>query len=586
MMKVAVDEGAGRNMALEARLSVTGRLLILGAFTGVFCLTSISCSRSSESQGSTQPKTEPKAKSKTKAKDASPSADTAPPKGKPSHAQEGDEPSGAPGGAPAAASKKPKKADQTGETDPTDETGKSEKSGKAPPGSMNLLLITLDTTRADHLGCYGYLRDTSPAIDALARESIFFERCLVPIAQTLPSHTSILTGLYPNEHGILANFAKAEQQFLPSENVISIAQVFSRNGYHTAGFVSATPVKRSSGLAVGFESWSENSGRSDRPAEETIGDALDWLQKRDDRPFLMWIHLFDPHEPYEPKPPYDKMFEADDDAFLAYLADHHFPDVYYCLHKDKKEEKRTPMKSSESVNAYDAEIRYMDDQLKVLFDKFQEPALRDHTVIVLVGDHGESLGQHNAPFHSRIWIEQLRVPLMIRVPGQAPRRVSQTISAVDIMPTVLGLTDKLPRGEFLLQATGTDALAAGFQPGPVLSQLPRESRPDGSAKDNGYTITTDDWKYMVDQKGNHALYDLKKDPLELHNVLEDHAEVAGALRAHLSAILERQKEKAQYFRPRVKDMSKSRKSDLEALGYVEGDPDEDDDEGYDDGYDE
>ena len=447
----------------------------------------------------------------------------------------------------------------------------------ADPNGLNLLVITLDTTRADHLGCYGYFRKTSPAIDALAAESIFFERCQVPMAQTLPSHTSLFTSVYPLEHGVLANVGRSGKQFLPSENIHSIAEVFYANGYHTAGFISATPVAIGSGIEVGFESWTQPRNRC--LADETIGAVLNWLDQKDKRPFMMWIHLFDPHWPYNPPPPYDTMFRSDD-GLEKYMTDHKFPKKRDGRHRRKKgEEKPEPMDWREYLNRYDAEIRQMDDQLAILFDKLREKQLWDRTVIVLTGDHGESLMQHGIEQHSHIWGEQLHVPLMIRVPGHKPKRIPNTISNVDIFPTVLALVEEFPRDAFLTQASGEDVLADGFEHRPVFSQMPLFT-PSGEpgSKGKGFTMTTDRWKYVYDLRGEDRLFDLQADPLELNNVLQEHPVQAKKLKDAILSSVAEQRAKARLSVPRQIDMSDDRKAALEDLGYL-GDDEEEEAEG-------
>jgi hypothetical protein len=168
----------------------------------------------------------------------------------------------------------------------------------------NLVLITLDTLRADHLQRYGYSRNTAPRLEEFADESVVFERCMAPIAVTMPSHLSLLTSTYPYEHGRTANFdlkskdPLAMAPFVGAPGLISIAQHLAERGYETAGFVSAVPLKKFTGLSTGFQTWSEPQGAR-RTGAKTLERLFGWLDDRsDERPFLLWAHFFDAHGPY------------------------------------------------------------------------------------------------------------------------------------------------------------------------------------------------------------------------------------------------------------------------------------------------
>ena len=210
------------------------------------------------------------------------------------------------------------------------------KSAAAPQtgeDAPNLLIITIDTLRVDHLGCYGYFRNTTPNIDKLAKESVVFDHCLAPMAQTLPAHMSIFTGVYPREHGIVANLSQTRDPtrrgldgkplrmlYQPSPILKTFATVVGGAGYTTAAFVSAEPVKREGGLAEGFQTWNEPEGRR-RSAEGTNESFFAWLDEDLKQPFMVWIHYFDPHTSYDPPPPYDTMFQSDE-RLDVYMNEH------------------------------------------------------------------------------------------------------------------------------------------------------------------------------------------------------------------------------------------------------------------------
>ncbi|KAB2947011.1 MAG: sulfatase [Phycisphaerae bacterium] len=448
-------------------------------------------------------------------------------------------------------------------------------------GKPNLLIITIDTMRADHLGCYGYFRDTSPHIDALAKESIFFERCITPMAQTLPVHTSIFTGVYPREHGIVANIAQGGL-YKPSDTLMTFASAVAKQGYHTAGFVSAEPVKKIGGIAAGFEYWYE-------PADKKV--EADWTNKKIfewadggglKEPFFMWVHYFDPHANYEPPPPYDTMFTSDE-ALDRYMRERGFGEEGTKERSGDKEKAVVKVKKSkESINLYDGEVRWTDENIGKLFAKLKEKGVWDKTIIVITGDHGEGLGQHNLTGHGNIWHEQLHVPLMMRIPGQAPRKVATPITSPDILPTLLALVPTLPAGDFLKQTTGVNVLAPDHKADrPLYAQLP------GSRTVMVQSLTVGDWRYIMHPKGDR-LFNLKDDPYELKNVLEQNKERATQMRKELERIVHEQMALGQkHGGGQILKNAETSKAvrNLEGLGYGEEGTEEDDHPEYDDGHD-
>jgi len=442
----------------------------------------------------------------------------------------------------------------------------------------NIVLVTIDTLRADHLGCYGYFRDTSPNIDALAKESIRFTHCFTPVAQTLPSHTSIMTRTYPLEHGALANVARFPGQigvrFVPTLELKTLAQYLVKQGYVTAGFVSATPVKEESGLASGFGIWDEPDYKT-RRAEDTNKVALAWLAKQNKQPFLMWIHYFDCHAPYDLPQEYATPYTTDEK--LTTFMDRRQVTRKIQLkgaHRPKNPQTPKIRYADEQTNSYDGEIRYVDVAISKLLNLLHTKQLWDHTVFVLAADHGEGLGQHQNLGHGDIWNEQLHVPLILHVPGQPARTIDQPISLVDVFPTVFGLAGQVPASEFLNQCTGTNVLAQS-KPHPLFSQRP--------GKGNVYTLQKDGWKYILNKEGDQ-LYNLNDDPFELKNVIEDYPNKVASLKKILLTTKSKQEslgKKINSGRNKediIKLPSKKTLRELKGLGYT-GDEDDDDEQG-------
>src|SRR5438105_1676731 len=244
----------------------------------------------------------------------------------------------------------------------------------------NVILITMDTLRADHVGCYGATNVQTPTLDSLARDGILFERAFSQVPLTWPSHAAILTGTYPFQNGV--------QDFTGqplSPQFHTVAQGFKQHGYATGAVVSAFVLDRSWGLARGFDFYDDafsaetfkkmDIGLVYRKAEESVTHAIQWLKKSPHRPFFLWLHLYDPHSPYDPPEPYRSRY-------------HDHP--------------------------YDGEIAYADHELGRLLTWLKGNQLYGRTLIIFLSDHGESLGEHGESEHGFfIYNATVRVPLII-----------------------------------------------------------------------------------------------------------------------------------------------------------------------------
>lgn len=426
----------------------------------------------------------------------------------------------------------------------------------------DVVVVTLDTTRTDHLSLYGYPRDTSPTLDALAAESVVFDRLVVPMATTLPSHLSLFTAVWPTEHGVLANLMHGGDRFTPSEALTPVAVWLKDAGFQTGAFVSAAPLAKNAGLAPGFDVY-DDPKRVERPADVTTKRALAWLaEAAPEQPMLLWVHYYDPHNPFRPPAPYDTRYdpEADDvDAFLAAR------DV-------------TPVATrptGQVVHArvdgalYDGEIRFMDDQLARVIDAVKARGRWDQTLLVVVGDHGEGLNQHGQPGHGLVWEEQLRAPLLIKAPGVDAGRTDVLLSIADVMPTALSMVDLPDEGRFLAEASGVDVLADGFEARPVLAQT--SSRQLMFGRPMTYALTGPHAKCQWSEDAPEGvLWDLAADPFEL--APSDDAAARAACVEALAGALATQMERAARLGPgEARPMSDDERRALEALGYLDDD---------------
>ncbi len=286
------------------------------------------------------------------------------------------------------------------------------------PGRPNVLFISVDTLRADRVTTIDEKHGITKYIDELAIESIVFDRAFSHVPLTLPSHISMMTGLAPVHHGVHDNAG-----FRLADNFLTLAEYLKQHGYTTAAFVAAFPLDRRFGLDQGFDTYNEGyPSRNplktffpERPADKVISAAIQWLNHQQNPshpspPWFLWIHLFDPHQPYNPPPPYRKRF----------------PD-----------------------NPYDGEIAFVDEQLHRLFEWLKQSRDWQHTVVVFVGDHGESLGEHGESTHGLFaYNATLHVPFILRIPGfKGPRRVHHPVALSDIFPTLCAvLRLPIPKG--------------------------------------------------------------------------------------------------------------------------------------------
>jgi arylsulfatase A-like enzyme len=364
-------------------------------------------------------------------------------------------------------------------------------SASGPPLS-GVILITLDTTRADYLGPYGSSQAATPNLNHLASGAVVFEQAMTVAPLTLPAHCSLFTGLLPPRHGVRDNAGA-----LASHHE-TLAARLQQQGFQTGAFVSSAILKADRGLAAGFESYDDRrassraaAGGLQRPANETVDAALTWLEGRHKRPFFLWIHLYDPHAPYDP------------------------PEPFRTAYRD---------------NPYAGEIAFADGQVGRLTAFLEARRLLDRTAVIVTADHGESLHEHGEAGHG-IFLYQsvLHVPLIIRAPGLMARRVSAVTTIVDVMPTILDLT-------------GADRPAARLD-GTSLMDLARGATdPDLDAFAESWYPLQFGWiplrslrsgRFKLIAAPRPELYDLDRDPAEQHDLFRARPALGRALAQRL-----------------------------------------------------
>jgi len=313
---------------------------------------------------------------------------------------------------------------------------------------QNVLIFLVDTLRADHLSSYGYERNTTPNLDAFAREGVLFERAWSAAPSTAPSHASLFTSTYPASHGVWNEVHIGEEKLLPrlSPTAVTMAEVFQEAGYNTGCIADGGWIIRHRGLDQGFDSFhSENLGVVNR-----VGNAIDWLDEVSrDQPFFLFLHTYEVHSPYLPPDGYEDRFSDGYQGRLRGLLAEareysRSPEIQNRLTDIQRKvfnpvlEELGPEDVDFMKALYDAELSLVDEQFALLMGYLRLNDLLDDTIVVVTSDHGEEFREHGGFGHKQVYEECLRVPLMIRVPG-GPRglRRPDPVQLVDLMPTLL-----------------------------------------------------------------------------------------------------------------------------------------------------
>lgn len=429
-----------------------------------------------------------------------------------------------------------------------------------PPAPPNVLLVTIDTTRADRLSCYGYEKETSPRLDRLAESGIRFENAISQAAVTPVSHASILTGLNPYSHGLRVLHGMYENRL--AKEHMTLAEVLRADGWSTAAFVSAFPVSERFGMEQGYETFDAefivetpdkivgaggtvNTGMNQRRGDKTTDLALDWLETAP-RPFHLWVHYFDVH----------------DDKVLP-------PKAYMDRYGEMPTEIRDRLRK-----IYDIEIEYQDEQIGRVLDALEQKQELANTIVIVVADHGEGLGDHDWWTHGVLYQEQINVPLVLTGPGVPKNQVvSELVSTTDIAPTVYALCNIDPEnrppadGASLLDAARGKADPARVAYSDSVNLLTYGTAPGirDVKNDMLFAVVQGRWKYIhhLSHPNSSELYDLVLDPDEKNNMYRERPKVVEKLRELAVGgghVPEKQLDH--------NGMSAEDKARLEALGYV------------------
>ena len=425
--------------------------------------------------------------------------------------------------------------------DRTDPSGPSagDSSDRATARRPNIILITIESLRADHVGAYGYARDTTPALDALAREGILFERAYSVTSWTLTSHATMFTGLYPTAHRVIRPHDRL------ADSYETLAERLRATGYQTTAFVSGPFLRTEHNLDQGFDLYND-SGMRVTSATSANGDVTNpWMeqllvrfldgQRNARKPFFLFAYLWDPHYDYIPPPPYDRMFVPPGAAPI---------DLLGYENRDVVKPGIRPAQLEYVISQYDGEIRWTDDMLGRLWERLRALGLWDETAIIVTADHGEAFFEHGAKGHkNNLYAEELHVPLVIKPAGRiAPRRDDRVANLVRLCSTVLELAGIEPRAPWIERSllrprrpvpppTFFELETSLYIERPGAKDLERRSEEWFAIREGDFEL------HAVRPKGRWELYNLGRDPGEHRPLGRSHAAfepLRGKLEAHLT----------------------------------------------------
>ncbi len=405
----------------------------------------------------------------------------------------------------------------------------------------NVLIIGIDTLRPDHLGCYGYDRRTSPNIDRLAAEGAIFKNTVSQSPWTLPSFGTVFTSLYPSQHGAGTLLKRVRTSFP------TLATILSESGYRTGAVISASVLHSETGISRGFQDYAVPEGRAKRRSDEVTDVALQWIDNGDGSPFFLFAHYWDAHDPYEPLPPYDTMF---DPSYQGKIGNRFNPRglmLSAASHIRSPASIESQGLSDEDLNhiisLYDGEIAFEDNEIGRLLEGLEERGMKENTLIVLLSDHGEEFSEHGGFGHGyTMFSEMINVALILTLPAVIPggRVINEQVRLVDVTPTILDLLGldsgfTFEGASLVPLVTGKGKPVAGphalFPPSVAYS----EALKDGPEKK---AVTAYPWKLIYDlSSSDEILFNLKQDPGESEDCMRERPEAIAPLEELLSRAL-------------------------------------------------
>lgn len=420
---------------------------------------------------------------------------------------------------------------------------------------FNIILISIDTLRADHLGCYNYYRNTSPAVDKFREDGVLFRHCIAQSPSTLTSHASILTSLIPSHHGAFYTRGQA----LP-DNIKTMAELLKEKGYRTISFNDGGQIAPQFGLNQGFdkyESMSDKIKAEHLNFKRVVTKTMTWLDQNPDEKFFLFLHTYETHHPYTPKKRQLKLFESN------YKGDLNWQITVEMIERiNKGEIKLTDEDKQHIINTYDAEIRSMDESFGLLIDYLKKKKLYDNTLIIFISDHGEEFGEHGIwAMHSHtLFNDQLHVPLLIKLPGSkfASRKIDHLVRGIDILPTVMDLLGEKMSKDF--EGVSLVSLMKGIPPKKLVFAISQRDMQQTYVSPY-WSVMTRKWK-LYDAK----LYDLLNDPAELKDIARTHEDLKTSLQKYALKYIKRRDKK---FSAKKVVLDDNLREKLKSLGYLD-----------------
>lgn len=446
-------------------------------------------------------------------------------------------------------------------------------SAPAPP---NVILVVLDTTRADHLSAYGYPRDTTPRLASFAADAIRFERAYSTSSWTVAAHASLFTGLLPATH------QATQENIALDEELETLAELLAEAGYETVAFSNNSWISGFTRLTQGFErvepEWKGPREETSEPEQHPTNLAvLEWLASRDaSRPFFLFINYIEPHWPYTPPPVYRERFATDVPPNARRRA--RFTAIKWYL----QGRKLPPAVLRARVDLYDAEIAHLDATLGALLDALDRYRVLDEALVVVTSDHGENLGERGHQGHSfTLYDSTLRVPLLIRPPGGVPggQVRHEPVQLTDVFATILaaagvGSTDARVVGLDLLGAPLPEdrpIVAEYYNPRTFLGRFPKTESARAAVapfRRRIRAIQVGPDKLIWGSDGKHELYDMSRDPGEAEDLIDRAPERARDLEARLDEIVGRLERPITQPQEPLSEMDEAALARLRALGYL------------------
>ncbi len=375
----------------------------------------------------------------------------------------------------------------------------------------NVVFIIVDTLRADHLGCYGYEKDTSPHIDALSRESVVFKNALAQAPWTPPSVASMLTGLYPAELGY------KDRPVVIEDSVVTLPEIFQANGYSTMGIISHVLVARRLGFAQGFDTYDQENaeGHGHISSPSIIQKAVTFIRNNRDNQFFLFLHLFDPH--------YDYIQHDEYNFFPEYSGALQSGESTYSLREKAPNMKEQDLEYVKAL--YDSEIRFTDEYIGHLLNTLKEMDLYRNTMVVLTADHGEEFKDRDDWIgHSkRVYQESIHVPLIIKLPGRHEQSVIEGYTGlIDVMPSILRYLDFPFPDTYALSGSAIDLRGGGKKDRIIFSETRRGNFLRAAVWQG--------WKLIDDRSARQLeMYNLQRNPQETSNAADSNPELAQTL---------------------------------------------------------